>query len=90
MAEARKQRRVDYRETEEEVELITTESILKEYANDIKKARVLVGRALQEAEKYCDEFISSREDLAYLGCFRKKVPFKVSTLLQEHLKGTNS
>lgn len=63
---------------------ISADVILKEYANDIKKVRVLISRALQEAEKYCNEFIASREDLAYLGYFRKKVPYRLSHILAEH------
>lgn len=75
LTEAKKQRKIDYHESDEEVNKVSTDDILNEYANDTKKARILMTQALQEAEKICNEFIDSREDLAYLGYFRKKVPY---------------
>lgn len=38
-------------------------------------------KALQEGERYCKEYISSRDDLAYLGAFRHKVSIPLSKLL---------
>jgi cellulose synthase/poly-beta-1,6-N-acetylglucosamine synthase-like glycosyltransferase len=40
---------------------------------DTRKARPLIIKALQECERYCREYMESREDLAYLAAFRSKV-----------------
>jgi hypothetical protein len=40
-------------------------------------------KALQEGERYCKEYISSRDDLAYLGAFRHKVSVPLNKLLPE-------
>ena len=47
----------------------------EDYALDLTKARPLVMRALQDGEQFCKEYISTRDDLAHLSCFRKKIPF---------------
>ena len=35
--------------------------------------RPLIDKTLQKGENFCKEYIQSREDLAYLAYFRKKV-----------------
>ena len=45
--QAKRQRRKDYSESEEEVNKISTEVLLEEYASDINTSRPLVAKALQ-------------------------------------------
>lgn len=45
--QAKRQRRKDYSESEEEVNKIATEVLLEEYASDINTSRPLVAKALQ-------------------------------------------
>lgn len=33
-------------------------------------------QALKEAERYCDEYVTTRQSLAYLNTFRSKIPLK--------------
>ncbi len=56
------------------------EKLLAEYANDIRKIRPLILRTLNEGERYCHEYINSREDLAYLVSFRQKVRHSIDKL----------
>lgn len=44
--------------------------------------RPLVMKALKEGERYCKNYLSIRDDLAYLAYFRKSVPYAVEHLLQ--------
>ena len=37
-------------------------------------------KALQDGERFCNNYIATREDLAYLACFRKKIPFSFEVL----------
>lgn len=39
-------------------------------------------KALQEGERFCNNYISNREDLAYVACFRKKIPFSQKVILR--------
>ena len=49
--------------------------IVDEYANDARKCRPIITRALQKATEYCQKYLDKKEDLAYLSYFRKKVNF---------------
>jgi hypothetical protein len=35
----------------------------------------MIATALQKAKQYCKKYLSNKEDLAYLSCFRKKIPY---------------
>lgn len=63
--------------TEREVGWITEDRLIEEFALDIRKARPIIIKALQECERYCKEYIQSREDLAYLACFKNKIRLHV-------------
>jgi len=54
--------------------------LYNEYALNIVKAGPVVMKALQDGERFCNNYISTREDLAYLACFRKKIPFSFEVL----------
>ena len=40
----------------------------------------MVMKALQEGQQFCNNYIATREDLAYLASFRKKIPFSFEVL----------
>lgn len=46
----------------------------------MRKVKPIIIRALHAGERYCQEYISSREDLAYLASFRMKVRHNVGLL----------
>ena len=50
-----------------------------DYINDIKKARPLIDNALQQAKRYCNNYLIAKEDLAYLAYFRNKIKFDQHT-----------
>jgi hypothetical protein len=62
------------------VKRFSEDKLLAEYGNDIRKIRPLIIRTLNEGERYCNEYISSREDLAYLANFRMRVRHSVDKL----------
>lgn len=43
--------------------------------------RPLVMKALKEGERYCKNYLSIRDDLAYLAYFRKSVPYSLKLLM---------
>jgi hypothetical protein len=43
----------------------------------------MVMKALQEGERYCKEYIGSREDLAYLAVFRNKIRINYQMVLDD-------
>lgn len=60
--------------------MFSEEKLLDEYGTNIKKIRPLIIRTLNEGERYCYEYINSREDLAYLASFRTKVRHNIDKL----------
>ena len=54
--------------------------LIEEYINDIKKMRPLIAKTLQEAKRYCSNYFTAKEDLAYLSYFRKNVEFDFKAL----------
>jgi cellulose synthase/poly-beta-1,6-N-acetylglucosamine synthase-like glycosyltransferase len=73
MNEAREQRKKEYSMSDDEVKQLSDDRLIEEYASDVRRAKPLIIKCLQEGERYCTEYVSSREDLAYLGCFRHKI-----------------
>lgn len=85
LAEARKQRRIDYNESEEEANKVPAETILDEYSTDVRRMRPLIGNTLRAADNYCKSYLSEKDDLAYLAYFRRKVRFSL-----KHISESNS
>lgn len=78
--EAREEYKKEYSESDENVKKIGEERLIAEYANDIRKVKPLIIRTLHEGERYCNEYINSREDLSYLASFRMKVRHNIDKL----------
>ena len=79
--QAKRQRRKDYSESHEDVNKLSTEVLLEEYATDINQARPLVAKALQQTAEFCSSYFSNKEDLSYVSFFRKKVYYDYDTLV---------
>ena len=73
--EAKEQRKKDYGETDEDIQKLKSEVIIEDYINDTRRARPMITKALQKAAGYCTSYLDSKDDLAYLAYFRKKVHF---------------
>lgn len=59
--------------SDDEVKQFSDDRLIEEYATDIRRAKPLIIKCLQEGERYCTQYVASRQDLAYLGCFRTKI-----------------
>ena len=35
----------------------------------------MIAKTLQKASEYCKNYLDNKDDLAYLSCFRRKIPF---------------
>lgn len=71
-----------------QIKLVSEEKILAEYINDLIKSKPLIVKALQLCEDYCKEYIKSREDLAYIASYRRKIRFS-RNFIQEVLDKSN-
>lgn len=71
-----------------QIKLVSEEKILAEYINDLIKSKPLIVKALQLCEDYCREYIESREDLAYVASYRKKITFS-KDFIQEVIQNSN-
>lgn len=80
MKEAREQRKNEFMETDAEANAISDEQIIKDYGTDINISRPIVMAALEKAKQFCKNYLQTREDLAYLAYFRKKVPYSIVSL----------
>jgi hypothetical protein len=80
LKEAKRQRKKDYNETDAEVDWIKEAVLIDEYASDINRSRPLVAKALQAASQDVDTYFSTKEDLAYLGYFRKRIRYDSHTI----------
>lgn len=78
--EAKEEYKKEYAATDDEIKDFSEEKLLDEYGTNIKKIRPLIIRTLNEGERYCYEYINSREDLAYLANFRMKVRHGIDKL----------
>ena len=47
--------------------------MVQEYANNLTRSRAIIDSALREAKRYCNEYIASRDHLAYVNAFRTGV-----------------
>lgn len=52
---------------------ISEEALVQEYSNNLTRSRAIIDSALREAKRYCNEYIASRDYLAYVNAFRTGV-----------------
>lgn len=68
----------DYGDTEDDIKYNNKQSlILERYTENAKASGPIIKKALSETLKYCREYISTRDDLGLLNCFR--IPLKTVT-----------
>ena len=75
LEEAKKQRKKDYGETDQDIDQLKTEMIIDQYISDVRRSRPMIANAVQKASEFCRNYLDNKDDLAYLSCFRKKIPF---------------
>ena len=46
----------------------------------MSRTRPIVAKALQRGQEFCTNYLSMKEDLAHLSCFRKKIKFDAATI----------
>ena len=56
------------------------EDLIDKYGLDYVRARPLISRAQQAAQQECRSYFSSKEDLAHVSCFRKKIKFDANVV----------
>ena len=65
----------DYGDTEDDINLHKKqELILSKYTENVNTSAPIIKKALSETMKYCKEYISTRDELGLLNCFR--IPLK--------------
>jgi hypothetical protein len=73
LEKAKEQWKQDYGYNDGDLERINTEKLLEEYASNYKTSHPIILQALSEGKKYCEEYISTRDNLALLSSFRVSV-----------------
>jgi hypothetical protein len=53
MNEARQQRKREFAMSDDEVKQFSDDRLIEEYATDIRRAKPLIIKCLQEGERYC-------------------------------------
>ncbi len=62
------------------------QAFLDIYATNIRTSLPIIREALNEAKKYCKEYLSTRDNLALLNTFRVSIPTGTTTNRQKSNK----
>lgn len=58
---------------ENQLNQISEQALIQEYSNNLTRSRAIIDAALRQAKRYCNQYIDSRDSLAYVNAFRTGV-----------------